>query len=71
MIKLLKDLFSENGNTSLMRLMSLMVCCTGCFLALVKGPEELGVITVLLTTAFTGKVLQKRIEVGSGNKDVN
>jgi len=66
MIEFLGNLFSESSKISMLRLMSFIVCLTGCYLAISKGPEELGVISVLLGTAFTGKVVQKSIE----NKNV-
>lgn len=59
MRKILGDLFGESSNISMMRLMSFIVVMAACYLALSKGPEELGVITALLTTGFGGKVAQK------------
>lgn len=62
------NLFSESSKISMLRLMSLIVCITGCYLALSKGPDEIAVISVLLGTAFGGKISQKFIEV---KKDQN
>lgn len=57
------NMFSETGNVSMTRVMSLIVCITACYIAFKKGSEDLGVVTVLLTTAFGAKVMQKSIEV--------
>ena len=58
----LKSLFGESSEVSMVRVMSFMVVCTACYLALSKGPDELGVIMALLGTGFGGKVAQKVIE---------
>lgn len=58
-----REMLSDTGNVSLMRVMSLIVCLAACYLALSKGPEELGVVSVLLASAFGGKAAQKIIEV--------
>jgi hypothetical protein len=63
-----RNLFSENGAVSMVRVMALVVCLTACYIALTKGPDETGVISVLLTTAFGAKVVQKHIEVKSGDR---
>jgi len=52
----------------MVRVMALVVCLTACYIALTKGPDETGVISVLLTTAFGAKVVQKHIEVKSGDR---
>lgn len=64
----LKNLLSENSEVSMMRLMCLIVCCTACYIAVTKRADELGVISVLLGTAFSSKIAQKKIEC-DGNKN--
>jgi len=61
-MRFLKDLFSESSQVSMVRVMSFSVVMTACYLALSKGPDELGVISVLLSTGFAGKIIQKNIE---------
>lgn len=62
-MKFIKDLLSENSDVSMMRLMCLIVCCTACYIAITKRADELGIISILLTTAFGSKIAQKGIEV--------
>ena len=61
-MQFLSNLFSESGSVSMTRLMSFIVVMTACYLAITKGPEELGVIATLLGTGFGGKVAQKFAE---------
>ena len=63
MMKWFKNLFSENSDVSMMRVMSFVCCVCACKLALTKGPEEVSVIVTLLSSAFGGKVIQKGIEL--------
>lgn len=63
MKNILLALFGEGSSVSMLRLMSLLCCLAACKLALSKGPDEIMVITALLTAAFGGKVAQKAIEV--------
>jgi len=65
------NLFSDSGSVSMVRLMSLMVCLAACYIALTKGPEELGMVSVLLATAFGGKVAQKAIEVKGSDAKID
>lgn len=67
MKKILIELFGESSNISMMRLMAFIVVLTACYLALSKGPEELGVISILLATGFGGKVAQKFGESKKGD----
>lgn len=59
-MQFIKDLFSENSNVSMMRVMAFITCMTACYLAVSHG--EVGVITALLVAAFGGKVGQKVVE---------
>lgn len=68
MTRWFKGLFSESGDVSMLRVMSLIVCITACYSAIAKGPDDLGVVTILLTSAFGAKVGQKIVE-GRGNVD--
>jgi multisubunit Na+/H+ antiporter MnhG subunit len=68
MKKFFYDLFGEASSLSMVRVESLIVVTTACYLALSKGPESLGVISILLTTGFGAKVIQKSIEL-SGRKE--
>lgn len=65
-MKLVRSLFSESGDISMVRVMAFIVCLTACYLALSKGPDEVTVIGTLLSTAFGAKVAQKFME-GRGN----
>lgn len=62
----LQQLFSEQGDVSLLRVMALIVCITACYIAIAKGDTEVAVVSVLLGTAFGGKVAQKALEVRDG-----
>lgn len=65
MKKWLWALFSENGSVSMLRVMSLIVCLSGCYLAIARGDEEIGMVSVLLGTAFGAKLGQKIVETKS------
>ncbi len=69
MKKVLMSLFGESSQVSMVRLMAFITVLTGCYIAISRGPEELGVISVLLGTGFSGKVAQKAIEIKKGDKD--
>jgi hypothetical protein len=78
MKQFLMDLFSENGAISMMRVMSLIALLIGgalAFVGLSKLPVDYSGISILvsvfLSAAFGGKVLQKRIEVNGAKSDVN
>lgn len=69
MIRLLKDLFSEKGNISMMRLLSLMSVVAAIVIAILGICHEsvdYSGLTLLcsafLGAGFTGKVIQKRFE---------
>lgn len=64
-MKFILELLSEKGTVSMTRLMSFIVCMTACYIAVNKGPDDINVITVLLSTAFAAKVIQKHIEVSN------
>jgi len=57
----LKELFSEKGGVSMVRLMSFTCCMTACYIAIRGG--DLGAVTALLASGFGGKVAQKHFEV--------
>lgn len=61
MKKFIIDLFSESSNISAMRVMCMLCCLTGCYLA-VKDPSNIGIVSILLGSAFGGKVFQKKEE---------
>lgn len=69
-MSLLKELFSEEGQYSLMRVMSLICCISAVGIAaygLSKDQIDYSGLSLLvsafLTAAMGGKILQKRIEV--------
>lgn len=62
MKQVLKSLFSENSEISMIRVMTFIVTCTACFLAISGKESVIGIVGVLLGTAFTGKVAQKSLE---------
>lgn len=62
MKSLLIALFSESSEISMMRVMSFIVVCTACYLAITGQEAVVGIVSVLLGTAFTGKVVQKSLE---------
>lgn len=66
MINMLKSLFSENSDISMMRLMSLMSLLIGAYLA-VKGHDIS--VGVFVYAAFGGKAVQKYIESKKDDSD--
>ena len=77
MTKWLNGLFSENGTVSMMRLMSI-ICCIAAVVIAIMGIEKpivdysgiSLVVSVFLSAAFGGKVMQKRIEVSGAKSDI-
>ena len=70
-------LFSETSGVSMMRVMSfvsLIVGCTVAFVGLNKTPIDYSgislLVSVFLSAAFGGKVMQKRIEANGAKADV-
>lgn len=61
----LKDLFSEEGNYSMVRLMAFISLLTGCYLAIVG--RETNLVSIFVTSAFAAKLLQKHIETRDSN----
>lgn len=77
MIEFFKKLFSENGGISMMRVMSLLALLAGiavAFVGLNKVPIDYSgislVVSVFLSAAFGGKVMQKRIEANGAKSDI-
>lgn len=75
-MRLLKALFSESGDFSMMRLMSLLCCLASIGLAVLgicKANIDYSGVTMLctafLTAAFGGKIMQKRIEIDGAKSD--
>lgn len=71
-MEFLKALFNENSSVSSVRVMSIVCCITAIILAFVginKTPIDYSGLSLLCGTflgaAFTGKIVQKRIEVDS------
>jgi uncharacterized membrane protein len=79
MKQFLRDLFSENGNISMMRVMSLLALSAGIAIAVIALSKPIAVdysgvsmlVSVFLGAAFGGKVMQKRIEVSGAKSDVS
>lgn len=76
MKKFLQALFSENGAISMMRVMSILALLAGiavAFVGLSKPVVDYSgislVVSVFLSAAFGGKVMQKRIEVSGAKSD--
>jgi hypothetical protein len=76
MVYWVKDLFSEKGSISMMRVLSLTSCVTAVAIAIIgvvkPSPDYSGLSLLcgtFLTAAFTGKVMQKRIETNFSGKD--
>ena len=76
-MKWLKDLFSESGSISMMRVMSILSLLAGigvAYVGLSKPVVDYSgislVVSVFLSAAFGGKVMQKRIEVNGAKSDV-
>ena len=69
-------LLSDSGQVSMMRVMSLLCCLTAIALSLIvviKGHpiDYIGLTTLVsafLAAAFTGKIMQKRIEASAKRK---
>lgn len=59
----IKSMFSDKGDVSMMRVLSLISLLIGGYLA-VTGKDTS--VTVFVLAAFGGKVLQKQTEVKSG-----
>jgi hypothetical protein len=71
-----KQLFSESSGVSMMRVMSFISLMAGCALAFVcigKSPIDYSgislLVSVFLSAAFGGKVMQKRIESNGAKSD--
>ena len=58
------EMFSEKGDISMTRVMSFIVCLTGCYVSIKHQDATLA--AVLLSIAFTGKVAQKVFEAKNG-----
>lgn len=65
-MKYIKELFSENGNTSLMRVMSLVSLLAGIILAFMGKDSS---VPTLVCAAFGGKALQRFIESKDSSSD--
>ncbi len=59
MRRLLKSLFSDSGDISMMRVLSLISLIVGSYLAIVGHDTSVG---IFITAAFAGKTAQKIIE---------
>jgi hypothetical protein len=77
MKKWLSQLFSESGGVSMMRVMSILCCIAAIaisFVGLNKMPVDYSgislLVSVFLSAAFGGKVMQKRIEASGAKSDV-
>lgn len=75
-MKWLKDLFSERGGTSMMRVMGFMSCSAAIVVAILginkPQPDYSGIsllVSAFLTAAMGGKIMQKRIEVDGATSD--
>lgn len=58
-MRFVKELFSERGDVSMIRVMSLISLLTGCYLAIVGKDAS---VLIFVTAGFTGKIVQKRAE---------
>lgn len=74
---MLKALFSDSGNISMMRVLSLLSCIAAIAIAIIglnKQPIDYSGLSFLCGTflgaAFTGKIMQKRIEVSGAKSDM-
>jgi uncharacterized membrane protein YiaA len=70
MVQFLRELFNEGGTVSMMRLMSILALLAGIAVAIIGLNKPVVdysgislVVSVFLSAAFGGKVLQKRIEI--------
>lgn len=61
-MKFIRDLFSENSEVSMMRVMSFMSLLIAAYLA-IKGQDAS--VSTFIYAAFTGKAVQKYIELKS------
>lgn len=59
-MKFIKELFSESGSVSMMRVMSLISLLMGCYLASVGKDTS---VSIFLSAAFLGKAGQKYFEL--------
>jgi len=59
-MKLLKELFSDSGDVSMMRVLSLISLGIGGYLALTGHDTS---VSVFVVSAFGGKAVQKAIEI--------
>lgn len=73
----LKELFSEAGHYSLMRVMALLCCLTAIGIAMMGINKDLVdysglslLVSAFLTAAMGGKIMQKRIEVSGAKSEV-
>lgn len=76
MKSILSALLSDKGSISMVRLMSLLSCLTAiiiAFIGIYKPTPDYSGLSILcgtfLSTAFAGKVIQKRIEVSEAKTD--
>lgn len=53
---IISNLFSDSGNISMMRVMSIISLCMGCLLAFMN--KDATVIGIFVGAAFTGKAVQ-------------
>ncbi len=74
----IKSLFSEHGDASMLRLMSLISCISAVVIAIVglnKPVIDYSGLSFLCGTflgiAFTGKVMQKRTEIDGAKAEVS
>ncbi len=76
-MKFLKELFSENGTISSMRVMSI-ICCGNAIVISIIGitrpqVDYSGVsllVSTFLAAAMGGKIAQKRIEIDGAKSDI-
>lgn len=76
-MRLIRELLSDSGSISVMRVMSLL-CCLAAIAVAVMGLNKPQVdysgvsllVSSFLTAAMGGKILQKRIEVSGAKADV-
>ena len=59
-MKFIRDLLSEKGDVSMMRVMALISLCVAAGLAI--AGHDIGSVMVFITAAFGGKVGQKALE---------
>jgi FtsH-binding integral membrane protein len=77
-MKCIKALFSEHGDISMMRVMSI-ICCLAAVIVAFAGLNKPVVdysgvsllVTTFLTAAMGGKIMQKRIEVSGAKSDIS